>query len=461
VVHSILLIVWGRALEKELDRMRVHGEPVSILDLKPKPIPDSENGAVIYEQASQAYRSIYDEKMAHGQMNPDIDMGFYVSSSHSPQERAKFEQGARKDVSDYQSIIPLIDEAESRPKRVFKSTGKDDAAWMTVSSLPGMWDFCTLLKARALLEANDGKMQAATDDIIRLIRLSDASRYEPRTTQGQISRLVVLQITLNLLNNLPSKHPLSYEQSKLIFDELDRLSFTRECIRAFQGDRAQFNSYFDASRKDLTTFLQSTNWYGVPVYRAAPFRRISEAELNADMGNPVKTPGRLRRFTDSFINYLWRPFSYRDQLAYLEGIFNQSLTVRNLPYREGAKILARENKKPRSLYVRLTKLPHCAASGSTWIIRDRTIAQRGMAQVAVAVRAYQSRFGDVPSSINDLKKLGWKLPDDPFSGKQFGYHRKAEGFVIYSWGPDLKDNGGGPQDKRKSQDGDIVYSWSR
>ena len=39
-------------------------------------------------------------------------------------------------------------------------------------------------------------------------------------------------------------------------------------------------------------------------------------------------------------------------------------------------------------------------------------------------------------------KLGWKLPDDPFSGKALIYKPRAKGFVIYSIGPNMKDNGG-------------------
>jgi len=39
-------------------------------------------------------------------------------------------------------------------------------------------------------------------------------------------------------------------------------------------------------------------------------------------------------------------------------------------------------------------------------------------------------------------RLGWKLPQDPFSGKDFVYKRQGKGFLLYSIGENLKDDGG-------------------
>jgi len=54
---------------------------------------------------------------------------------------------------------------------------------------------------------------------------------------------------------------------------------------------------------------------------------------------------------------------------------------------------------------------------------------------------------------------GRPLPTDPFSGKPFVYRREGAGFLIYSWGPNLKDDGG---KVGKTQDeGDIVMRCGR
>jgi len=53
---------------------------------------------------------------------------------------------------------------------------------------------------------------------------------------------------------------------------------------------------------------------------------------------------------------------------------------------------------------------------------------------------------------------GWKLPLDPFSGKPFVYHRKSKGFVLYSFGDDLDDDGGRPY---FGTNGDLVWEFKR
>ena len=89
------------------------------------------------------------------------------------------------------------------------------------------------------------------------------------------------------------------------------------------------------------------------------------------------------------------------------------------------------------------------------------MANIGLAQTAMALKAYKSKLGTYPDSLAEVKsKIGWKIPDDPFSGKPFVYKRRGDGFLIYSWGYDLKDDGGKPQ-KKNSKEYDIVWTTLR
>jgi hypothetical protein len=82
--------------------------------------------------------------------------------------------------------------------------------------------------------------------------------------------------------------------------------------------------------------------------------------------------------------------------------------------------------------------------------------------IFAALLAYKSRFGSYPTNLAELRnKLGWKLPKDPYTGGDFTYRRDESGFILYSFGPDLKDHGGmqpiDPSELYKR--GDIV--WKR
>jgi hypothetical protein len=86
-------------------------------------------------------------------------------------------------------------------------------------------------------------------------------------------------------------------------------------------------------------------------------------------------------------------------------------------------------------------------------------------RVFLALQAYKARHGGYPASIQELRsKLGWNLPKDPFSGKDFIYKRRDKGFVLYSVGPDMKDDGGrviANNDVELESKGDIVLRWER
>jgi hypothetical protein len=79
-------------------------------------------------------------------------------------------------------------------------------------------------------------------------------------------------------------------------------------------------------------------------------------------------------------------------------------------------------------------------------------------QVFLALLAYNDRHNAYPSSLAELRKgLGWTIPKDPFNGRDFIYGRKGKGFILYSVGPDMKDNGGKPQLKGKAYREDAEY----
>jgi len=76
--------------------------------------------------------------------------------------------------------------------------------------------------------------------------------------------------------------------------------------------------------------------------------------------------------------------------------------------------------------------------------------------------AFKDRHSIYPASLAELRaKLGWKLPEDPFSGKDFIYKRQGKGFILYSIGQNLKDDGGIEPSKNDRDKGDIVWRMDR
>jgi hypothetical protein len=96
-------------------------------------------------------------------------------------------------------------------------------------------------------------------------------------------------------------------------------------------------------------------------------------------------------------------------------------------------------------------------------------AQNGLLTVALALQAYRRERGVYPATLAELVPGYLKrIPDDPFAGKgSLQYRRAGKKYLLYSVGPDARDDGGRavrlrPGDSLSKQSlGDIVAGINR
>ncbi len=83
----------------------------------------------------------------------------------------------------------------------------------------------------------------------------------------------------------------------------------------------------------------------------------------------------------------------------------------------------------------------------------------------VAVLRYAADRGAFPETLYQLEEAGYidEVPEDPFGQGPLSYRRTTEGFLLYSWGRNLRDDGGrmgvGSDGKPRmwSENGDWVF----
>jgi len=69
--------------------------------------------------------------------------------------------------------------------------------------------------------------------------------------------------------------------------------------------------------------------------------------------------------------------------------------------------------------------------------------QRSMSAVALALAAHKADKGRYPARLGALAPAYLKrVPVDFCSGKPFVYKLRGKGFVLYSLGPNMRDDGG-------------------
>ncbi|NIO66236.1 MAG: hypothetical protein GTO28_12345, partial [Gammaproteobacteria bacterium] len=80
--------------------------------------------------------------------------------------------------------------------------------------------------------------------------------------------------------------------------------------------------------------------------------------------------------------------------------------------------------------------------------------------------AHEGEHGSLPASLAELEAAGWDLPADPFGGGEYRYRREGRGFVVWSIGPDMDDDGAArdyyawrelPDDEREEYDYDVIF----
>jgi hypothetical protein len=71
------------------------------------------------------------------------------------------------------------------------------------------------------------------------------------------------------------------------------------------------------------------------------------------------------------------------------------------------------------------------------------LARLRLAQTAVALERFRAASNKYPDALSELApKTLSAIPNDPFDGQPLHYRKGAEGYLLYSIGPDLKDDSG-------------------
>ena len=152
------------------------------------------------------------------------------------------------------------------------------------------------------------------------------------------------------------------------------------------------------------------------------------------------------------IHALFKPTFLLDHAAYLR-LMCEYVRFAEQPYsREQLEYLKKKAQKKRYTIKKeltspiwRTKEVYCAM-----------IAELRIAQAGLALFQYKQKEGAFPDSLEALKLQNI---NDPFSNGLLIYKTEGQGFVLYSIGPDQKDNNGIPKQDKQEKDWDIVWHF--
>jgi len=420
VAHGVATFVLGRRVEAEIARIKASGDPVSYADLAGPAIPASENGALDFEKATRILAAMPDS------------MHKYESPQFSPEECAKHPEmwdDVRREMGQYSQVFSLVEKGAAKPKFRYTSDWKSgsDARFRVISRLRSL---VRLLNADAEVKAHFGDMQGAAHSIELAVATSESLKGDPLLI-NMLVRVATLAITTRNVERIARSVPVDYASFERISRALSRPSLQGEYVRTLKGERVYLISNFQE-------------------FRQGGFSRV----LHLGQCSPML---RLRGY------WLGRPWLYADELECLRR-FDARIRTGDRPYRSSLELLYHDTPN----FQEITSLPDLLTPVYRYARARIDQADTGVrgTQLLLALQVYRSRFGVYPATLPQLAaKLNWGLStEDPFSGRQMIYRTTGSGFLLYSIGSNLKDDGGidwrDPR-VRSASEGDIVWKMDR
>lgn len=405
VVAAITLpYVLSARVNSEIVAIKAKGEPVSSAELAGPKIPDNENAALIY---LQAFKPI---------SNSEADNDLYTAKGFISREKLekdpKLWQKARPIVDRYRGALVLAEKASTHPKCRFPAKWKD---WN--AELPHyhkLRNLVRLISINSLLEARAGKIDEAMRSVELGFKVGESIKDDPLII-SQLVRFACLSMTSRSLQEFLRYNDLNESQAKRLFTVLDGIDLSDSITEALRGERAMGISFFNIER----------------------YNPLAIDETAGDSNNAEKKANK-KYFRPSI---LWITWTYADEAYYLKTMHNMVENSKS-SYRiiqERHLDTGNMTDIPRYALMSTILLPVFSRASSK---RDREIAEIRGDQIMLALQAYKDRYGSYPRDLTELRaKLGWTLKADPFSGKDFIYKKQDRGFILYSIGENLKDDG--------------------
>ena len=399
ILPLLLLVTYLVALNRteaqlaaELAKVEASGGALRLADLAPRVPPGEANAAEVYQRAFDLLTA---DSEVIDQMREDPDLARQVLAVQEP-------------------VVRLLEQASQVRACAFPADWDDEIA-LVFPHFSHMREGARLLAGRAGLRAHEGHLDEALADCAAIFRMSEHVVAEPTmigTLLGyrlEATGMVALERSLSYGDPSPAA-------CRDLFEVLGAADPHAALQHAFQGERAMQVLLYER--------IRAGDARGLFIGASGLWPQALLLDLYRTLG---------------------RPLLNLDEVSSLRAM-EQNIAALDLPPGEAqqqmAAVVAEIHQLPvyRSVLTKMIMPVFTRAALS----RDRAAADIGAAQIALALTAYRAERRRYPDTLADLAAQGWDLPDDPFTGRPYIYRLEGDGFIVYSLGPDVTDDGGLP-----------------
>ncbi|MBD3293560.1 MAG: hypothetical protein GF393_11595 [Armatimonadia bacterium] len=371
---------------------------------------DSDNAALLYERAFTTADLEYPEALVVEEI---------LHSRRSP------------DVEELAELRALLEGREEAIALVHEATALRDCAYSLVPRegiagdfphVRGTDDILLVESARALVAAEEGEFGVAFEalaDGVHCGRMAFKGMPALKTFLVEVRAVerACEATQIILANGQPAP-----EHVGPLADALREVDLEADLVTAMRGEAAWGVAVFDSAMGQVQGRPASVLKHGAPGWKRYPmpkaYVKANRRVFIEEMARVIETSSRPYRASTALLQETPREFPGYARLA--------------------------------AMMVPTLKVP--------MLRRDETIAWQHMCLAALEITAK----GDAPETLADLRTpADDALVRDVFSGNHLRYARTADGYLLYSLGRDLDDDGGVPQQHTGHAadcDGDLVWS---
>ncbi|NQT00626.1 MAG: hypothetical protein HQ580_01240 [Planctomycetes bacterium] len=420
LIYAIAVGVSSAKLRQAYTDLKKDGRPMEPADVIPPEVADTENAALLYESAALLLKAqpVSEENLL--EYLGDISDKF-IKESLDSDKLDEFKQLIGQDV--VTQALSIVEQGTRRDSCRF-DLDYDEGLNMLLPHLSDLRDLARILCAKAYFEAKTGNPDTAWDMVPVQLKFADALRAEP-VLISQLVRIYMIRLSCDTIKKLCEIAPPNVQQSGNIQSLLKDLDDIQPLIHSVDAERLLIGEWvFNLTKDEMyTTNLQY---------------------------NDEDDTGLFHKLIIFGITF--KPLFLADHAAYLRFMHEGARFIER-PYScEPGKVLEKGIQKKRYILTNILAV----ALGRVKVLHCEMIAELRIVQAGFALLQHKQTEDTFPATLDALKLQNI---NDPFSDGLLLYKTEGQSFILYSVGPDQKDNDGSPRQKKQETDWDIVWNF--
>jgi len=403
IVYGVSLELSEYRLHQAYAALQADGRPLQLAQIIPPAIPDTNNAAPVCQAVKRklkAERVGEKNQKAFTRMSNLYDE--MLKTNALPQAQAAFRQLLlRKPVAE---ALQELDEGSARSGcRFISDYSKGPFSLYPPANL--LMGLTKIMCAAARVQMADGDPAAAWQSELTALRLANALHDEP-VQLSQAMRHQQFDLAAETISNLCNNARPSREQVAQLDVLLKTFEDQTPLVRVVDGER-----------------LLAGEWYFNTAYSKA--------------WRAAKGVRRVKMLIFLTLRASCAPFRFFDLAVYLNFMHAAALQA-GLPY-SAMDLVWEKTMARQSPWYCLSARAGIAGFSSAKKQTIDMIARARILRAGLAVLLWRQEQGIYPEN---LAAVHMENLADPFSGKALLYRAQTNGFLIYSVGPNMRDDGG-------------------